>query len=158
MDSVDSDPGRDEGENLGDQVDESIGIIVLVFACSPEFVQASASDNQRGVDLQAVRSELRILKVFLEAFYVPLDAHVWQIRHHVCDDLETAVLGQHKALSDRLHRVPSVGISSDVLIDALHSDLKSGTTVGQHVIQMWLQAVIWASFQSDCNTLCLALL
>lgn len=76
LDAIDSNPGWNKGENLSNQVNECIGVIVLVLACLPQLIEASATYDERRVYFQAIGSELRVLKVFLEPLYVSLDPHV----------------------------------------------------------------------------------
>ena len=54
--------------------------------------------------------------------------------------------------------MPTVGVSSEVLEDALHADFKSGAPVREHVIQMWFEAVIGSCLDGDTDSLGLALL
>jgi hypothetical protein len=44
--------------------------------------------------------------------------------HHVRDDLEPRILCQLETLTSRLHRVPSVGVSRDILVHRLNTDLR----------------------------------
>ena len=50
LDTVDTGPGGDEGEDTGDEVDEGVGGVIFVAAVAPEFVETGATDDEGGVD------------------------------------------------------------------------------------------------------------
>jgi hypothetical protein len=74
--------------DLSNNIYQDLRSIVLVFSRLPELVQASASNDQRRVNLQTVRTKCRVLKVFLKPFQISVATHVGKIRHHVADNLQ----------------------------------------------------------------------
>ena len=52
----------------------------------------------------------------------------------------------------------TIGVSSEILEDALHSDLEPSASVREHIVQVRFEAVIWASFNRDADSLRFALL
>lgn len=74
------------------------------------------------------------------------------------DDLEPTVLTQLKTLSHRLHRVPAVGVSSDVLIYTLNTYFEPCTPISEHVVQVGFQAIVRSGLQCDGDALRFALL
>lgn len=63
--SVDTRPGRHQGQNSGHQVDQVAGGVALVAAGLPQLVQTRPSDHQRRVQLQPVGPERRVLEKLL---------------------------------------------------------------------------------------------
>jgi hypothetical protein len=47
---------------LGHQINQNLGWITLIFVGAPEFIEASATDNQSWVDFEAIRPEVGVLK------------------------------------------------------------------------------------------------
>ena len=130
--AVDPCPGRDEGQDAGDEVDERVGGVALVATRAPELVQAGAADDERGVDLQAVGAEGRVGEVFFELVQVALHADVGQVRHHVADDFEAGVFGEPEGVGDGGDGVAAVGVPGDVFVEGLHADFEPGAAVGEH--------------------------
>lgn len=52
----------------------------------------------------------------------------------------------------------AIGVSSEVLEDALHPNLEPSASVREHIVQVRFEAVIWASLDCDSDSLRLALL
>ena len=73
--------------------------------------------------LEAICSEIRILKKLSEAFHVAFPAHVGQVRHQVCNDFEACILGQMEAVPNSSNCVAPVGISCYILKYALQPNL-----------------------------------
>lgn len=128
-------------------------MVVPIFAVLPEFVKPGAPNNQSRVELHSIRPEAGILKVFLESFEISLNSHIGQVRHYMSDHFERTVLSQAKAFLDRLNRMPTIGVSGDIFIDALDSNLQSGAAIGKQVRQMRLLAEVRSCFNCDANTL-----
>lgn len=63
---VHSGPRRHQRQYVGYKVHQSTGGIALVPPSLPQLIQASASDNKGGIDLEAVRSESWVFKEFLQ--------------------------------------------------------------------------------------------
>jgi len=157
LDAVHADPRRHQREHLRDDLDQVVRVVVLVLAVLPELVEAGASDDERGVDLEAVGAEVGVFEELLEAFEVALDAHVRQVGHHVGDDFVPAVLAHFEALLDGLDGVASVGVASDVFVDALHADLDASAAVGEHVSEVRLVAEVRPGLDGDSDALRFAL-
>jgi hypothetical protein len=49
--------------------------------------------------------------------------HIWQVGHHMGDDLEAAVLGQLERVANGCHCVTAIGVPGHVLVHTLHADL-----------------------------------
>jgi hypothetical protein len=49
--------------------------------------------------------------------------------------------------------MPTIGVSGDIFIDALDSNLQSGAAIGKQVRQMRLLAEVRSCFNCDANTL-----
>jgi len=62
-------------------------LYLFVPASAPKLVEAGASNDESGVELQPVRAKGGRLEVLPEAFDVTLEGAVRQIGHHVGDDL-----------------------------------------------------------------------
>ena len=62
LNAVNASPGRYQGQDFSDKVDELIRVVVLVLSSLPELIQASTANNQRRVDLQSIRPEVRVLE------------------------------------------------------------------------------------------------
>ena len=77
----------------------------------------------RAADLEAISPEVWVLKELSEAFHVALPTHVGQVGHHVGNDLEACILGHVETLPHSCHCVPSVGVPSNILKDALQANL-----------------------------------
>lgn len=153
LDSVDSRPRGDECHDLGDQVDQDVGRVILVPARLPQFVEAGAANNKGRVDLESIRAEQGVLEILTEPEEIAFKADVREIGHHVRNDLEPAVFGELEGFADGADGVAAIGVTSDILVDALNTDLESCTPVPKHLAQMGLEAVIRASLDSDPYTL-----
>ena len=153
LDTIDARPGRDEGEDAGDKIDERVGRVVLVAAGAPELVQAGAADDEGGVDLEAVGAEGRVVEVLAELVQVALEIDVGQVGHHVADDLEAGVLGEGKGVGDGGNRVAAVGVAGDVFVEGLHANLEAGAAVAEHGGQVRLEAVVGPGFDGDADAL-----
>jgi hypothetical protein len=70
----------------------------------------------------------------------------------------TGVLCQVERFGDSFDSMTTVGVSSDIFVNALNTNLQTGASISKHLTQVWLQAVIRSSFNGDTNTLCLTLL
>lgn len=151
--AVDAGPGRDQGHDARDEVDECVRGVVLVAARAPELVQPRAADHERGVDFQAVGAEGRVGEVFLELVEVAFHADVGQVRHHVADDFEAGVFGQAEGVGDGGDGVAAVGVPRDVFVEGLHADFEPGAAVGQHAGQMGLEAIVWSGLDRYADTL-----
>ena len=153
LDAVDAGPGRDEGHDSCDQVDQRVRRVVLVAARAPELVQPRAADDERGVDLQAVGAEGGVGKVLFELREVALEADVGEIGHHVADDFETGVFGLAEGGRDGGDGVPAVGVARDVLVEGLDADFEARAAVAQHGGEVGGGAVVRAGFDGDANAL-----
>lgn len=158
MDAVDSDPWWDQGEKLGDYLNQVVGVVVSILAIFPQLIQPGASDNQRGIDLNPIRPEIGVLKELLETLQIPLHPHIGQIRHHMRHNLIRTILGQGEGLLDSLDGMSSVGVPGDVLVDRLHADFDSGAAVGEHVGEVALLTEVGAGFDCYPDAFLLALL
>jgi len=58
------------------QLDKQVGVVVPIQASLPQLVQASASDDQRRVQLETVCAEGWVLEEFHEGLDVALPAHI----------------------------------------------------------------------------------
>jgi len=65
LNSIHSRPRRNESHDSGDDVDESVGRVVLVFAGLPKFIETGSSDDEGWVELEPVGSVGRVFEVFL---------------------------------------------------------------------------------------------
>lgn len=158
LNTIDTDPWWNERQDFGYKINQRIWIIVLVLARLPQFIEASASNNESRIDLEAIGTEGRVLKILPKALNVPLVSHVRQIRHHVSNHFEAGVLGKVECLFDGGDGVTPVGIPGHILKDALHTHFHSGTSVYKHVFNVLGEAEVGAGFDSNTNTLGLALL
>ena len=100
-------------------------MIIFILSVFPKLIKTCASNDKCGIDLDSIWSECWILKELLEAFQIPLNSHIGQIRHHMRDYLIRAIFRQGEGLLDGLNSMSSVGISCYIFIDALYSDLQS---------------------------------
>mmetsp|Transcript_32404 Transcript_32404/g.49570 ORF Transcript_32404/g.49570 Transcript_32404/m.49570 type:complete len:387 (-) Transcript_32404:89-1249(-) len=157
LNSVDSYPGRHQRQDFGDQINESVWIVVLILASLPELVEASTSDNKGRIYFQTICTECWVLEVLLEAFNISFITHIRKVRHHMSDDFEPCVLREVESLLYCFHGMTSVRVSGDVLENTLNAHFHSGTAVHQHVLDVLLQAVVRSCFNSDTNALGLAL-
>mmetsp|Transcript_45783 Transcript_45783/g.89471 ORF Transcript_45783/g.89471 Transcript_45783/m.89471 type:complete len:469 (-) Transcript_45783:329-1735(-) len=153
LDPIDAGPRGHHGKYGGGEFHELVGSVVSVRALFPEFVEARAADDQRGVQFEAVRPEEGVFKVFAEPLEIPLHPHIGQIRHHVADHLEPAVLREMKRVHNGGHRVSPVGLLRHRLVHALHPDLDAGTSVSEHLVQMRPQAVVGPGLDGDADAL-----
>ena len=67
--------------------------------------------------------------------------------------LKSTILGELERVTDRCHGVASVGVSRHVLVDTLHADLNARAAIGEHLVQVGLQAVVRASLDGDADAL-----
>lgn len=104
-------------------------MVVSVLAIFPKLIKSCSSDDQSGIDLHTIRSEIRIFEVLFETFKIPLNTHIRQIRHHMSNDFIRTVFGQGKCFLNSLDCMSSVGISCYIFIDGLHTNLDSGTAI-----------------------------
>ena len=126
-------PWRHQRQYPRNNIDEHVRCIILVSTRPPQLVQASTPDDEGRVDLQPIAPERGIFEEFLELFEVPLDADVWQVRHHVGDDLEPGVFCQMERFGNGANGVTAVGVAGDVLVDRLYPDLEPCTPVSKHL-------------------------
>lgn len=68
LDPVDARPGRNQGEDLGDEVHQETRRVAPVAAGLPQLVQAGPSDYQGRIHLKTVHAEGRVLKQFLHRY------------------------------------------------------------------------------------------
>eukprot|EP01085_Mycamoeba_gemmipara_P005113 Mycagemm_TRINITY_DN10189_c0_g1::TRINITY_DN10189_c0_g1_i2::g.5113::m.5113 type:complete len:331 gc:universal TRINITY_DN10189_c0_g1_i2:1783-791(-) len=158
LNAVHASPRRHQGQDAGNEIDQGRGVIVLVAASAPEFVEASAANNKRRIELESVSTKVGALEELAEALVVALHAHIRQIRHHVHHHLVASVLCELECIADIFHAVPAISVASNILVDALHADFQSSTAVIEHVIEMLRSAVVRSSLNCDTNTLGVALL
>ena len=156
LNAIDACPGRNEREDACDQVDERVGRVVLVPACPPEFVQTRAADHEGRVDFEPVGAKGRVFKVFPELVEISLEIDVWQIWHHVADDLESGVFGEFEGLRYGCYRMAAVRVTSDVFVQRLDANLEPCAAVAEHCAEMRFEAVIRSSFNRDSNALDIA--
>ncbi|KAI6771014.1 hypothetical protein HG531_009869 [Fusarium graminearum] len=135
LNAVDTSPGRDQSHDSCDKVDQSVGGVVLC-----------------GVNLETVGSESRVLKVLPELVDIALHTNIRQIRHHVADDLVTSILCETECLGDGCDGVSSIGVSRNILVQRLYTNLESSAAVSQHVGEMGLQTIIGSGLDCDTNT------
>ena len=157
LNTIHSRPRRHESHDTRHNIDQSVGWVILVLPRSPQLIQSCAPDHKGGVELQPITPERRVLEKLLELPDIPLHAAVGQIRHHVRDDLVSCVLCHMKRLRNGADSVTTVRVPRYILVDRLHTDLKTRAAISQHLAEMRLQAVIWPRLDRDSNTLCLAL-
>ena len=62
-----------------------------------------------------------------------------------------------ESLLDSFDSVASVGVSSDIFKNTLHSHFHSCAAINKHIIDMFFQAIIWSRFNSDTDALSFAL-
>ena len=73
-------------------------------------------------------------------------------------DLEATVFRKREALCHCLNRVSTIGITSNVLKDALYSDFEPRASVCKHIIQVRLETIVRSGLNCDTDSFCLALL
>lgn len=74
------------------------------------------------------------------------------------NNFETTIFSKLEALGNSLDCMPSISVSSYILIDTLHSDFQSSAAISKHIVKMGLEAIVWSCFYSDTNSLRLTLL
>ena len=133
-------------------------MIISIFAVFPKLVQAGSPDNQSWVNFDSVGPKRRIFEELFEWFKISFKSHIREIRHHVTDYFIGAILGDGKGFFHSLNGVPSVCISCNVFVNALHSYFKTSASVGKHISKMSFTTEIRPSFNGDSYTFSFALL
>ena len=132
-------------------------MVVSVFAILPQLIQSSTSDYQSRINFDTIWSEIWILEKLLETLQISFHAHVWQIWHHVSNNFVCTILGQCKGLFYSLDGMSSVGVSRNIFVNRLNTNLNSGTSVRQHIRKVSFLAEIRSGFDGDSDTFLLAL-
>ena len=69
---------------------------------------------------------------------------------------ESSILALMKALCNSSHSVTSVGVSGHIFVHRLHTNLKSGAAIAQHVREVPLEAIVRSGLDRDPDALRLA--
>jgi purine-nucleoside phosphorylase len=70
---------------------------------------------------------------------------------------KASIFREMESLLDSFDSVASVGVSSDIFKNTLHSHFHSCAAINKHIIDMFFQAIIWSRFNSDTDALSFAL-
>ena len=127
-------------------------MVVSVLSIFPKLIKSCSSDDQSWINFNSIRSKIRIFEKFFETFKISLNTHVWQIWHHMSNNFICAVFGQSKGFLDSLDGMPSVGISGNIFVDWLNTDLDSGTTIWKHVRKVSFLTEIRSGLNGDSDT------
>lgn len=71
----------------------------------------------------------------------------------MCDDLEAAVFGQVEGIAHCRHCVSPIGLPGDAFVDGLDADFDPGAAVGEHFVEVGLEAVVRAGLDGDADAL-----
>lgn len=77
MNSVNTDPWRNQRKELCNNLHQFARMVIAVFAILPKLIKACASDDECRIDFDAIRSESRVLEELLERLEVSFKAHIW---------------------------------------------------------------------------------
>lgn len=132
-------------------------MVISVLSILPHLIQPCTSNNQRRVDFNPIRTEIRVLEKLFKRLKISLNSHIWQIRHHVTYNLVSSIFSNSECFFHWLNSMTSIGVSRNVLINTLNTNFKSGTPVRKHIWNMSFLTEIGSRFNSYSDGFGLAL-
>mmetsp|Transcript_23674 Transcript_23674/g.35110 ORF Transcript_23674/g.35110 Transcript_23674/m.35110 type:complete len:326 (-) Transcript_23674:619-1596(-) len=151
LNTVYTSPRRNHGHNRRHKLHQLLRCIIPIPPRLPQFIQSRPPNDKGWIKLQPIRSKHGILKVFLEPLQIPIQPRIWQIGHHVRDNLESTIFGQMKRITDCRNGMSTISLTRNGFIDGLNTNFDPCTTIRKHFIQMRFETIIWPRLNCDSN-------